>query len=86
MGWQQLRGRNLDDWLKFQRAVEEVFGLTRQQLEDQFFALEPAPDKASPAFVMRVEVARRNVGVDASQAYHAFAKRFLSAELKGQLD
>jgi hypothetical protein len=66
LGWQQLRGKDIDDWLKFQRAVEEVFGLTRQQLEDQFFTLEPAPGEAASAFLMRVEVARRNVGVDAS--------------------
>lgn len=36
----------------------------------------------STSFMMRVEVARRNVGVDANQAYHAFAKRFLDSNLK----
>lgn len=36
--------------------------------------------------MMRVEVARRKVRVDANQAYHAFAKRFLDKGLKAQLD
>lgn len=66
LGWKQLRGKCLDRWHLFTKAVDEVFGLTRQQLEDQFFALEPHQGESSAAFVMRVEVARRNVGVEAS--------------------
>ena len=34
MGWQQLKGKSIDDWPQFVRVVEENFGLTRQQLED----------------------------------------------------
>ena len=29
MGWQQLKGRRVDDWPLFVRAVEDIFGLTR---------------------------------------------------------
>ncbi len=66
MGWQQLKGKRIDDWCQFVRVMEDIFGLTRQQLEDQFFAIEPLAGETSPAFVMRVEVARRNAGVDVS--------------------
>ena len=48
--------------------------------------MEPKEGENSAAFVMRVEVARRHVAVDANQAYHAFAKRFLDENLKSQLD
>lgn len=34
MGWQQLKDMKLNDWAQFEAAVEGVFGLTRQQLED----------------------------------------------------
>ncbi len=55
-------------------------------MEDQFFALEPQAGEGSAAFVVRAEVARRKLGVDSGQAYHAFAKRFLDENLKQQLD
>ncbi len=76
----------MDSWQKFMRCVEEAFGMTQQQLEDTFFALEPEQGEASAAFVMRVERERRSLGIDPNQAYHAFAKRFLDENLKAQLD
>ncbi len=48
--------------------------------------MEPRADETLAAFVMRAETARRNVGIYANQAYHAFAKRFLDSNLKTQLD
>ena len=53
----------MSDWSRFTKAVEEAFGLTRQQLEDQFFALGPQAGEGSAAFVVRAEVARRKLGV-----------------------
>ncbi len=64
VGWQQIKGKHMSDWSRFTKAVEEAFGLTRQQLEDQFFALEPQAGEGSAAFVVRAEVARRKLGVD----------------------
>jgi hypothetical protein len=44
--------------------------------------MEPLAEESSAAFVMRAETARRSVGIEANQAYHAFAKRFLDPNLK----
>ncbi len=73
-GWQQVASRGCRTWAQFVKEVELVFGLSSEQLEEQFFALEKRRDESSAAFVMRVEMERRRLGMEKSATYHAFVK------------
>jgi hypothetical protein len=64
-------------WQAFVKEVEEQFGLSRDQMEEQFFGMHPSPGEASTAFVLRVENARRRMAIDKASTYHAFVKRDL---------
>ena len=56
------------------KEVEVVFGLSGEQLEENFFALERRRDESSAQFVLRIEMERRKLGVDPQTTYHAFVK------------
>jgi hypothetical protein len=64
-------------WQMFVKEVEEQFGLSRDQMEEQFFGMHPVPGEVSTAFVLRVETARRRMAIDKASTYHAFVKRDL---------
>ena len=64
----------MDSWFSFTRETEAVFGLTEEQLEDEFFALTPQPGETSAAFVLRVELERKRLDINLGQTFHAFAK------------
>ena len=55
--------------------MEEVFGVTKDQLEEQFFGLAPKPQETFPEFVLRVEMERRRLGMDKGSTFHAFMKK-----------
>ncbi len=46
------------------KEVEVVFGMSSEQLEERFFALEKRRDETSAQFVLRVEMERRMLGMD----------------------
>jgi hypothetical protein len=73
-------------WAKFVKEVEDIFGITHDQLEEQFFALAPKPQETSPSFVLRVETERRRLDIDKSSTFHAFVKRNLDLGLRQKLD
>jgi hypothetical protein len=73
-------------WARFVKEVEEIFGVTTDQLEEQFFALTPSPQETSPSFVLRVETERRRLNIDRSSTFHAFVKRNLDLGLRQKLD
>lgn len=76
-GWAQLGNKSYRSWGMFEKEVEEVFGVTKDQMEEQFFALAPKPQESSPEFVLRIEMERRRLGVDKGSTFHAFVKKSL---------
>ena len=68
------------------KEVEEQFGLSRDQMEEQFFGMHPVAGESSAAFVLRVETARRRMNIDKVSTYHAFVKRDLELKLRERLD
>jgi hypothetical protein len=56
--WEAVRDSAFGDWSSFKRIVEEKFGLTRQQLEDAFFAMTMDPSETADDFILRVEEKR----------------------------
>lgn len=81
-GWAQLGNRGYRTWAQFEKEVEEVFGVTKDQMEEQFFALAPKLQETSPEFVLRVEMERRRLGIDKSSTFHAFVKKTLDLGLR----
>ncbi len=59
--------------------------MSREQLEETFFNLAPEPGESSAAFVGRIEMQRRQLGVDKQATYHTFVK-LLDVEVKRSLD
>ena len=57
--------------------MEEQFGLSRDQMEEQFFGMHPFKGETSTAFVLCVETARRRMAIDKASTYHVFVKRDL---------
>lgn len=64
------------------KEVEEVFGVTKDQLEEQFFGLTPKQQETSPEFVLRVEMERRRLNLDKGSTFHAFVKKTLDLGLR----
>lgn len=62
--------------------MEEIFGVTKDQMEEQFFALAPKPQETSPEFVLRVEMERRRLNIDKGSTFHAFVKKNLDLGLR----
>jgi hypothetical protein len=84
-GWQQVSGP-FPSWQAFVKEVEEQFGLSRDQIEEQFFGMHPAVGETSTAFVLWVESVRRRMGIDRASTYHAFVRRDLDLRLRERLD
>ena len=57
-----MRGERLSSWGEFVQAVEREFGMTEEQREEKFLALEPKQGESSAQFVLRVERMRRAWG------------------------
>lgn len=53
--WEVVKEAPFTDWRSFKTAVEQHFGLTRQQLEDAFFGMTPAVNENPDNFILRVE-------------------------------
>ena len=85
-GWQQLSGKPFNNWDELEAAVEENFGMTQQQLMDQFFSMEPEEGERPSAFALGVEVLRRKLNACPVSTYHAFTLRFLGDTIREQLD
>jgi hypothetical protein len=58
-GWQQVKDKYFHDFASFKKEVELVFGLTKEQMEEKFFAMAPGPGETDASFILRVETERR---------------------------
>ncbi len=64
LGWQQVAAKPPKNWHALMTEVEVVFGISSEQLEERFFALEKRRDESSAQFVLRVEMERRMLAMD----------------------
>ncbi len=55
LGWQQVAAKQPKNWHALMKEVEVVFGMSREQLEERFFALEKHRDESSAQFVKTLD-------------------------------
>ena len=65
--------------------MEGRFGLTPEQLEDSFFAMEKAKGEGVPEYVIRIEDARVKLGIEERITFRSFLPR-LPSEFRRKLD
>lgn len=63
------------NWETFKLAVEDVFGLSEDQLVGKFYTLSPIPGESTARFVMRVEAERKARNIQATEVFHVFSRR-----------
>lgn len=75
VGWSQVDTTRIHDWVSFKMAVEEVFGLSQDQLVEKFYALSPFAGEQPAKFVMRVETERKLRNLKATEVFHVFSRK-----------
>ncbi len=55
LGWQQVAAKQPKNWHTLMKEVKVVFGISREQLEERFFALEKRRDESSAQFVKTLD-------------------------------
>ena len=83
--WQLFGGAYFRDWDMFTECVEARYGLTKDQLEDAFFNMQPASGEDADAFVLWVEDTHASLGMDMRSVLHAFFPG-LPAELQQKIE
>jgi hypothetical protein len=78
-GWQHFQGRTWGSWDQFKREVNADFGLSEAQLSARFYAMRPAANEDSYAFIIRVEANRRTVGANEEATLHCFLPKLCTA-------
>ena len=71
--WQLFGGVYFRDWDTFNECVEARYGLTKDQLEDVFFNMQPASGEDATAFVLCVEDTCASLGMDKRSMLHVFS-------------
>ena len=69
----------------FKEHVKARYGLTKDQLEDVFFNMQPAPRENAAAFMLWVEHTHASLGMDTRSALYAFSPR-LPGELQQKIE
>ena len=79
--WQLFGGAYFRDWDTFKEFVKARYGLTKDQLEDAFFNMQPASGEDVAAFVLQVEDMHASLGMDMRSVLCTFFPH-LPAELQ----
>jgi hypothetical protein len=85
VGWQQVSHKMPRTWHDLRREADICFGLTKEQMEEQFFSLKKEAGESAAAFIVRVDLERRKLDVSRLAAYHTFIHA-LDDELRRCLD
>ena len=72
-------------WSALKEAVDSVFGMTKLQREDRFYAMQPTKGERGAQFVLRVQEAKRRLNLDDTTVFHVFVHR-LPADLHNKLE
>ena len=52
--------------------MDNEFGLSREELEARFYAMDRKNGELSHSFIIRIEQSRRGIGVSAEATLHSF--------------
>ena len=71
-----MRGLHFSGWEGFKAAVNLRYGLTKAELDTQFYALKPAAGEQTFAYIARVEEKRLQLGKPEGDCLAIFGTHF----------
>ena len=83
--WQLFGRVYFRDWDTFKECVKARYGLTKDQLEDVFFNMQPASGEDAAAFVLQVEDTHTSLGVNTRSVLRTFFPH-LPGELQQKIE
>ena len=78
--WNLLENGLYAHWEDFVVAVEEAYGLTREQCIEGFFEMRPTAGEATHQFWLRVEAQHTRLGISEAEVFRHFVKGALLSD------